>query len=146
MKARKVKGLDPAMPFAEAAQRIAAVRAQEGLALARRAQDPAKVKPLHDRRIAAKRLRYLLELTGPADVVKPLRRLQDQLGELHDCDVQLPEIRALARAADEREAKGLRAIAIHLARRRAECFERFLQDWPALEPTIARLSRAEVAL
>lgn len=145
MRARKVKGLDPAMPFAEATQRIAAVRAQEVLDLAARAQDPARVKALHDLRIAAKRLRYLLELTGPRDVAKLLRRLQDQLGELHDCDVQLPEIRALAREADERDARGLRAVAIHLARSRAECFERFLQDWPTVEPAIARLARAEVS-
>jgi CHAD domain-containing protein len=145
VKARKVKGLDPAMPFGDAARRIVAVRAQELLDLAARAQDPAKVKPLHDLRIAAKRLRYLLELSGPADVAKLLKRLQDQLGELHDCDVQLPEIRALARNAGEREAPGLRAVAIHLARRRAECFERFHQDWPALEQPVTRLAQAEVA-
>jgi CHAD domain-containing protein len=145
MKARKVKHLDPAMPFAEAAQRITAVRAQEVLDLAARAQDPARTTALHDLRIAAKRLRYLLELTGPEDVVKLLRRLQDQLGELHDCDVQLPEIRALARVAAEGEATGLRAVAIHLARRRAECFERFYQDWPALERAVTQLARAEVA-
>lgn len=145
MKPRKVKGLDPAMPFAQAAALITAVRAAEVLDLAARAQDPAKVKPLHDLRIAAKRLRYLLELTGPEDVAKLLKRLQDQLGELHDCDVQLPEIRALAREAGEREAAGLRAVAIHLARTRAECFERFHQDWPAVERAVARLVQAQVA-
>jgi CHAD domain-containing protein len=142
MKPRKVKGLGPAMPFDEAARRIAATRAQEVLDLGARAQDPAKLKPLHDLRIAAKRLRYLLELTGPPATVKELRRLQDLLGELHDCDVQLPEIRALAREAAVGEAGGLRAVAIHLARRRAECFERFHHGWPAVERAVAELARA----
>ena len=144
MKARKVKGLDPAAPFAAMAQRIVAVRAQEVLDLAARAQEPADVNALHNLRIAAKRLRYVLELTGPDATVKQLKRLQDQLGELHDCDVHLPEIRELARASGEREAKGLRAIAIHLARRRAEGFERFHQEWPAVERAVVALTHTEV--
>ena len=143
MKARKVKGLDPAGPFTHNAQRIVAVRAQEVLDLAERAQEPANVKALHNLRIAVKRLRYVLELTGPDDTVKQLKRLQDQLGELHDCDVHLPEIRELARAAGEREAKGLRTVAIQLARRRAEGFERFHQGWPAVEQMVAELANQE---
>jgi CHAD domain-containing protein len=145
VKARKVTGLDPAMPFADAAQRIVAVRAQEVLDLGARAQDPAKAKTLHDLRIAAKRLRYILELTGPEATVRQLKRLQDQLGEVHDCDVHLPEIRTLARSSPEDEARGLRSAAVQLARRRAECFERFYQDWPALEREVAALAGAAVA-
>jgi CHAD domain-containing protein len=145
VKARKVKGLDPAMPFADAMQRIVAVRAQEMLDLGERAQDPAKVKALHDLRIAAKRLRYVLELTGPDATVRRLKRLQDQLGEVHDCDVHLPEVRTLARSSPEDEARGLRSVAIALARTRAECFERFHQGWPGLEQELRALTGAEVA-
>lgn len=143
MKARAVKGLDPAGPFAANAQRIVSVRVQEMLDLAQRAQDPAKVKALHDLRIAAKRLRYVLELTGPPAAVKDLKALQDLLGEIHDCDVHLPEVRALAREAPAREAKGLQAVAVELARRRAECFERFLQRRPEIEREVSALVRAE---
>jgi len=51
----------------------------------------------HRARIAAKRLRYLLEpfaaeLEGAADVVKRLKRLQDALGEMHDADVLLARL------------------------------------------------------
>ena len=142
MKARKVKGLDPSGSFGDNAARIIAVRAQEVLDLAGQAQDPMDVKALHDLRIAAKRLRYLLELTGPPELVKDLKRLQDLLGEIHDCDVQLPPLRALAREAGEREAVGLRTHAVRLATRRAEFYEHFYQWWPELERTFTPLSHA----
>jgi CHAD domain-containing protein len=142
VKARKVKDLDCAGTLQDNAARIISVRAQEVLDLAAEAQDPAHVEALHDLRIAAKRLRYLLELTGPQAPVKQLKRLQDLLGEIHDCDVQLPPLRGLARDAPEREARGLRTVAVHLATRRAELYERFHQGWPALEQAFTPLSHA----
>ena len=142
MKARKVKHLDPAGTFGSNGARIVAVRTREVLDLASEAQDPTEVKALHDLRIAAKRLRYLLELTGPAEPVRQLKRLQDLLGEIHDCDVQLPPLRVLAREAAEPEAIGLRTLAVHFATRRAELFERFYQGWPELERTFTSLSHA----
>ena len=145
MKPRKVKHVDPDAPFGTVAARIVAVRAQEVLDLAHLAEDPRDVRALHDLRIAAKRLRYLLELTGEGgggSAVKQLKRLQDTLGDIHDCDVQLPPLRALAREAAEREAVGLRTLAIRLATRRAELFERFHQEWPQLEQTFTPLSHA----
>jgi CHAD domain-containing protein len=99
MKARKVKKLDPEMPLADAAERILRVRIDELYSFTPRALDPREERALHDMRIAAKRLRYLLELTAPcfgsyaATGAKRAKQLQDLLGEIHDCDVMLPLVR-----------------------------------------------------
>ena len=74
---------------------------------------------MHDMRIAAKRLRYLLELVGfclgevGAEAQRRARELQEVLGEIHDCDVMLERIAA----SREREPAGFDALA---ARFRAE--------------------------
>ena len=100
MKARKVKGLDPQGPFADQVERIVRVRLDEVASFVPRALDPEESEALHDMRIAAKRLRYLLELTsgsfGPyaATAAKHARDLQDLLGEIHDCDVMAPRVQA----------------------------------------------------
>ncbi len=94
MKARRVKGLEPSGPVVENLDRIVRVRLAELLAFMPRAADPAQVEALHDMRIAAKRLRYILEIAHPCfgdyarTAVNRVKDLQELLGELHDCDVQ----------------------------------------------------------
>ena len=154
MKARKVKGLDPAAPLADNAERIVRTRLDELCSFMPKATDPAEVTALHDMRIAAKRLRYILEITGPVfgpyaqTAVKLTKDLQDLLGEIHDCDVQLPEVAAfleelveedaaaagaslkgLARAPNRRAYAGLVALQVHLRARRRSLFEDFLELW-----------------
>ena len=65
MKARKVKKLDPDGTLTGNAARIVEVRLRELRSFAPRALDPAEVDALHDMRIAAKRLRYVLEAADP---------------------------------------------------------------------------------
>jgi hypothetical protein len=98
MKARPVKKLDPSRALAENAARIIQMRLDEMLSFAPNALE-GRTKDQHDMRIAAKRLRYVLELSGfcfgrPADTARRrARELQDILGEIHDCDVMLPRVR-----------------------------------------------------
>jgi CHAD domain-containing protein len=154
VKARKVKGLDPAAPLADNAERIVGVRLEELTSFMPKAAEPHEVKALHDMRIAAKRLRYVLEVTGPCfgpyatKAVKLVKDFQDLLGEIHDCDVQLPEVAAflqelmdadaaaagadprdLARVPSRRAYAGLVALQVHLRARRRALFEDFLELW-----------------
>ncbi len=70
---------------------------------------PHKIRPLHEMRIAAKRLRYAIELFAPcwneplASSAKEIAKMQTSLGELHDCDVWIAEIGKMLRDT-EREA------------------------------------------
>ena len=179
MKARKVKGLDPQGTLADNAERIVRVRLDELWSFAPRALDPDQAAAQHDMRIAAKRLRYILEVTadtcfGPyaATALKRVKDMQDLLGELHDCDVQLPRVLARAdelRVADVAEARaragdaddlapvhatgtahagarrGLETLAVYLQARRRLLFERFLELWTELERAGFR-ARLEYAL
>ena len=98
MKARKVKGLDPGEPLRPNAARIVATRLDELRGLADGALEPGAEKVQHDMRIAAKRLRYVLEVTGScfgaeAEAArKGAKALQGVLGDLHDCDEMLPRV------------------------------------------------------
>ncbi len=84
------------------------VRLDEMRSLAPKALKRGGVKQQHDMRIAAKRLRYVLEATefcfGRTGEVarRRARDLQEILGELHDCDVMLPRVER--HLADLREA------------------------------------------
>ena len=162
MRARKVKGLDPAGTLADNAERIVRTRLDELCAFMPAAAGPDGKEALHDMRIAAKRLRYALELTHhcfgryarPAGAYA--KAVQDVLGELHDCDVQLPELTALleelavedaatlaaaagdapdlepaavAHASHAADWAGLVALTVHLRARRRVLHARFLELW-----------------
>lgn len=79
----------------EQAYRNVMMRAEQLLAFDPYVSQPECVEQMHDMRIAAKRLRYSIELFEPIydGRLKPYRKkirdLQDQLGELHDTDIWL---------------------------------------------------------
>ena len=66
MRARKVKGIDPDGAAADQGERLVRVRLDELCSFMPLARDPTEIQTLHDMRIAAKRLRYVLELFHPS--------------------------------------------------------------------------------
>jgi hypothetical protein len=148
VKARKVGGLDPAGPLEDNLRQIVAVRLDELRSFASDGDAPTSADDLHDMRIAAKRLRYVLEMAEPVlgaparRGAKEARRLQDLLGEIHDCDEGVPRVEAqVARLRDEdaaamadaagRAAKDLEPAAIREAPHR--------RDYAGLESYVAYL-------
>ena len=154
MRARKVKELDPHGALADNAARIVRVRLDELCSFVPRVFDPAEVEGLHDMRIAAKRLRYVLEVTLPLfgpyarDAVGVVKELQELLGEIHDCDVQLPEVGEVLADVVRADAGALRGggapphaaayaglvgVMVDLRARRDRDFAAFLDRWRDLE-------------
>lgn len=136
MKARRVKKLDPQLPLADNAARIIRVRLDEMLSFAPAALEFERVGDQHDMRIAAKRLRYILETTEfcfgkPAQRARRRARdLQDLLGELHDCDMMLPRVEAHQAALRAEDAAALRERA---------------GDSPDLDPLLAACAQHRTA-
>ena len=98
-----VHGVDPEASVAENAPLIISARVQELLQWEPYLKDPMRVMELHQMRIAAKRLRYTLELFGPAlggalpPAIERIKVLQDLLGDIHDLDVVTPLLVGVAR-------------------------------------------------
>ena len=163
MKARAVKGLDPAGPFHANAARIVRTRLAELYAFDPAIRDVANVTELHDMRIAAKRLRYVLEIVGfafgeqGARLEAETKWLQEVLGEIHDADVLVPEIDAhvaglreqdraflveagasvdaLASLPNRDRYLGLEALVVFTTARRTTLYATFLERWDTLERT-----------
>lgn len=115
-KPRPVTGLHPDRRIRPNARRILTVRIDEVYSYDGLVADPANVTELHDMRIACKRLRYLLEIFGiafEADLdpfLEEVKGLQDLLGDIHDCDVQIPMLEGHLRWLTDREGGAARLL------------------------------------
>jgi CHAD domain-containing protein len=104
---------------------IVAVRLEElrGFADAALSADAGKAQ--HDMRIAAKRLRYVLEIFAPclgeeAEAARgAAKRLQSVLGDLHDCDLMLTKVERIG------------SVEAVLRQRRERLFHDFVSLWQA---------------
>ena len=135
MKARKVKGLRPDECLRSNAARIVATRVDELRGFAAEALEPGAGIAQHDMRIAAKRLRYVLEVAegclgdGAVEARKAAKELQSVLGDIHDCDGMLTRV------------EGIRSLETLLRTRRELLFARFRELWEAERSTFDELSR-----
>ncbi len=100
-KTRPITGLDSQAPTTTNARIILQQRLDEMYAYTPYIENPDNIQELHDMRIAAKRMRYTLELfeeflpTSSKKFAEELSRLQDELGALHDSEVMLTLLRQL---------------------------------------------------
>ena len=150
-----VPDIKPKASAARNAGRILAVRLDELFSYAAAIPDPEAVAELHNARIAAKRLRYTLELfpvifgEAGAEAIAQLRVVQDDLGRIHDLDVRLDlidaEIESLGEATStvETEARvGLEALRERQYAARSRQHRTFVTRWQAFEQSSFRASLA----
>jgi CHAD domain-containing protein len=125
VKPQAVEGLDPAASLRSNAALVIRARLAELLSFADAALEPGASAAQHDLRIAAKRLRYLLEIVGTCfgpearSARAAAENLQGVLGEIHDCDVMLPR------------AAGIASLEALLRTRRELLVRRFAELWQA---------------
>jgi CHAD domain-containing protein len=94
---------------------------------------------LHRVRIQCKRMRYSAEMLGDlyegglAGLIHAMEDLQDELGEVHDCDVYTERVSTAAdrRSADPVSQRGAEALIGRLARRRRRALRRAEKKWGA---------------
>jgi CHAD domain-containing protein len=138
MKPRRVEGLDPQASLRLNAACIVRTRLDELRSFDAEALAPGASAAQHDMRIAAKRLRYVLEIVGPCIGAEAkaardaAKQLQSVLGDLHDCDLMLPKV--------ERADSAVALLRGH----RERLFRKFVELWQAeaSKGTWAALERA----
>jgi len=132
------------------------VRLQEMREFELHVRDPENVAELHNMRIAAKRLRYTLEIFASTlgedayPLLKTVTDIQERLGDIHDADVLMDLLEATVEKETEREkrlclkknsgppeqvaAVGLVALLARKREERERLYHEFVAFWDALPP------------
>lgn len=159
-KAWPVAGIEPTDTLAENARIILAVRTAEFFSYATIVDREDAVEELHALRIAAKRLRYTLELFrdvygDPGErLIETVKAMQEELGEVHDHDVRLELVAAelaglaaedAAPASEDSDPRvGLSALTSREAAARHSRYLAFGELWAAhaaeMRASLVRLS------
>jgi CHAD domain-containing protein len=144
---KRVRSTTKVVSFRQAGRQVIESRLAELHQLSNSLHHPFDVEPLHRMRIAAKRLRYALELFAPcwggrlSSCSREVAELQTALGELRDCDIWIADLGArLDRHRDEAEGTDeqiansqIRQAAIwllnHFTKERGKYFRRALARW-----------------
>jgi CHAD domain-containing protein len=133
--ARRAPGTAHGKSFRQAGVEVIESRLAELLELGDSVYHPFDLDPLHEMRIAAKRLRYALELFSPCwgGALKPIAHevseLQGALGDLRDCDAWIDDLGPrLDRRRDPSEAIVLRAADLSVRPAAAWLLDRFTKE------------------
>ncbi|MBI5726069.1 MAG: CHAD domain-containing protein [Planctomycetes bacterium] len=129
-------------------QRVIAARLAGLLEFQRCVSRPERAEELHRMRIAARHLRYTLEIFSKLyggklhDAIKAARQIQAGLGGIHDCDVWiaflpvfLEQEQARTReyfghaGAMRKLVEGINLFRRHKKRRRRKLYEKFVAHW-----------------
>jgi CHAD domain-containing protein len=134
--ARKVK-LDGDASFSKAAKKTVKVRAAEVFDHSEGVLALGDIEPVHDMRVATRRLRAALEVFEPCfprkrhrKALKKVKRLADALGQRRDTDVEIALLESLTDEAAEADRAALHTLIDELRLRQAEANE-------ALAPYVA---------
>lgn len=132
-----------ALTFAEMSRAIILARLKEFEKLSNALFRPLDPEPLHEMRIAVKRLRYAIELfqrcwgRSMSTHARRAARIQTALGDIHDCDVWIESAgKQIIRARKQNEphrVKGLIALLNHLNKVRTKHLRRALARWSEWE-------------
>ena len=110
-------------------------RLDELLALSRFVHDQSAIIKHHELRIAAKRLRYTMEIfsnlykNGLKDQIALMKQFQDVLGEMHDYYVWGQDLRAHKGEVPAYARDGMNGLLAHLGRQRASRYRNFVALW-----------------
>jgi CHAD domain-containing protein len=138
-KARAIPDLGQDDSYASAAARVVEVRARELVELAAGVLDTEDIEPLHDMRVATRRLRAGLEVFEPCFPAKPfkaalrdVKALADALGERRDRDVHIDALTEFAEAISGSDRPGVGSLIDRMRDEQAEANK-------ALEPMVDEL-------
>jgi len=107
----------------------------EVLALETFVHDEGAAAKHHELRIAIKRLRYTMEIfstlyeRGLADQISLMKRFQDLLGEMHDCDVWIQEFNVEMESMPADARYGVSQVLTHLSETRKSRYMNFASLW-----------------
>jgi hypothetical protein len=117
VKAKKVKGINCQESVAFNARKIIDVRLNEMLSFGKYANDPTKIEEIHNLRIAAKRLRYTLEMFRFAfkkdlnDYIAEVKEVQEHIGNMRDADVMIERVAGILESERNARSERLNEIA-----------------------------------
>lgn len=116
-RAREVQGIEPDVPFGEAAAAALDVRAEEVFEWQVGVLDTSDVERVHDMRVATRRLRAVMEVFAPCfpekryrKALKEVKALADVLGERRDPDVAIEALNKVASELSPADRPGLEGM------------------------------------